>query len=256
MAKVFSNKRRTLWAATVGSNPFADVTQPTDAEINAMLKFSAVVKWDSTDLGVQESNQIDDRVLTDEGTAQRAGLAQFGGTVNLLTPKDPSDTNDTSVQVAALFATLNMREELWIVERVVSLATSDAAPGDTVTVYKVMTDAKKNQTEGESSYSYAVTLLSRGTLLPQYVVANGTTAGAITLTGYDAGPAAGSYTWGKATYEGIDITNLADFTVSDPTILSTTSNGIVKAIASGTATLIPSYPGAAVHAGLSFTVPI
>jgi len=256
MAKVFSNKRRTLWAATVASNPFADESAPTDAEINAMLKFSAVVKWDNTDLGVQESEQIDDRVLTDEGTAQRAGSAQFGGTVNLLTPKDPSDTSDQAVQAAALFATENMREELWIVERVVPLATGAATAGETITVYKVMTDAKKNQTEGQTSYSYTVTLLSRGTLLPQFVVADDTTPGAITLTGHEAAMTVGDYTWGKATYEGADITTLASYTSSDQSVIAVTSNGIVYAVGAGTADLIPSYDGAAVHAGLGITVTV
>jgi len=254
MGKVYSNKRRTLFAATTGSNPFADESAPTAAEINAMLNFSSAVKWDSTDVGVQESDQIDDRVLTDEGTAKRAGFAQFGGTVNLLTPKNPSDTSDVAVQASALFATEGMREQLWIVDRIVPLNSTPVAPGDTVSIYKVLTDAKQNVTEGENSYSYTVSLLPQGTVFPSYVVADGTTAGSITLAGHNASMTSGGYTWGRATYEGIDITNLATWSVDDPTIATIDNHGIVSAVTAGSVSLQISYPGAAVFAGLPITV--
>jgi len=255
MAKVYSNKRRTLFSATTGSNPFADEAAPSAAELNAMLNFSSAVKWDSTDVGVQESDQIDDRVLTDAGTAKRAGFAQFGGTVNLLTPKDQADTADIAVQSAALFATENMRQQLWIADRIVPLSSTPIVAGNTINLYKVLTDAKQNQTEGENSYSYTVSLLPQGTVIPGYVVGSAV-AGDIVIAGHNdsISLAGGVYTWGKATYEGNDITNLATWTSTDTTILTIDNHGIVTALTTGTASIVPSYPGAAVHAGLAITV--
>lgn len=251
MAKVYSNKRVTLWAATVGSNPFADPEAPTDDEINALLNISGAVKWDSTDLGMQESDQIDDRVLTDEGTAQRRGFLQFGGTLNMLTPKDPADTSDIAVQAAALLRT--PREDLWIVERVVYLNNSAAAVGQHVNVYKVMTDATKNQTEGDASYSYTVSLLPQGDVYPQAVTADATPV-TITTAGHDTSLTVGQSTWGRARAGLFDVTNLATWTSSAPAVATVDNHGIVTGISAGSANVTAVLPGWTVSTNIAITV--
>lgn len=251
--RVYSNKRRTIWAAPDSANPFADETAVTDDEINAMLNISSVTKWDSSDLAVQESDQIDDRVLTDSAGAQRRGFIQFGGGLNLLTPRDLANVVDAAVKAFALFRT--PRTVLWIVDRALYPNNTPALPGQRANVYRIAVDAQKNQTSGDTSYSYTVKLVPQGDVFPQQIIAD-TTPAPITVTGHSAtlSLATNAYTWGVAKLSGATVTNQAEWKSSAPDIASVDNRGLVTALKVGTAQITASYPGATDSAPVSINV--
>lgn len=243
--RVYSNKRRTVWAALEEAHPFTDEEAVTDDEINNnMLNISGVVKWDSSDLSVQESDQIDDRVLTDSAGAQRRGFTQFGGGLNLLTPRDMDNIVDAAVKAFALFRT--PRTVLWIVDRPLYLNNTPALPGQRVNVYRVAVDAQKNQTSGDTSYSYTVKLVPQGDVFPQQVIAD-TTPAKVIVTGHTASLSLATkpYTWGVAKLSGATVTNQATWKSSAPDVASVDNRGLVTALKVGTASITATYPGAA-----------
>lgn len=251
--RMYGNKMRTIWAAVAAGNPFADPTKPTDDEINAMLNISSVVKWDSTDVGVQESDKIDDRVLTDAAGAQRRGFVQFGGSLNLLTPKSLANTADLATKAFTLFKT--PRVVLWIVDRVGYANTTPSLAGQRVNVYKVAVDAKKNQTSGDTSYSYTVKLVPQGDVLPQQITAD-TTPLAVTVSGHATALKLSNlaYTWGVAKVGTTNVTTQATWTSSNPSVAVVDSRGLVTALSPGTTNITASYPGATTSAAVAITV--
>lgn len=240
--RVYGNKRRTIFAALDSGNPFADPSAATDDEINAMLNISSVIKWDSSDLGVQESKKIDDRVLTDNAGAQRRGFVQFGGGLNLLTPRDISNVVDAAVKAFNLFKT--PRTLLWIVDRVVALNNTAVTAGQRVNIYQVAVDANKNLTSGDASYSYTVRLVPQGDVYSQQVVAPAV-AVALTTTGHTANLslATTKYTWGQAFASGTNVTTQADWASDAPDIASVDNRGLVTALKVGTANITATLPG-------------
>jgi len=251
--RMYGNKMRTIWVAAAAGNPFTDPSQPTDDEINAMLNISSVVKWDSTDVGVQDSDKIDDRVLTDAAGAQRRGFVQFGGTLNLLTPKSLANVADLATKAFTLFKT--PRAVIWVVDRVGYANTTPSLPGQRINVYKVAVDAKKNQTSGDTSYSYTVKLVPQGDVLPQQITAD-TTPLAITTSGFTTALKLSNlaYTWGMAKIGTTNVTTQATWTSSNPAVATVDNRGLVTALSAGTTNIVVSYPGATSSTAIAITV--
>lgn len=251
--RVYGNKRRTIAVGLDSANPFADIEFATADELNALLNISSVVKWDSTDLAMQESDKIDDRVLTDNAGAQRRGFPQFGGSVNLLTPKDLANIVDIAVKAFNLFKT--PRTVLWIADRVGPLNSTPFVAGQRINRYKIAVDAKKNQTSGDTSYSYTIKLIPQGDVFPQEIVASSIPL-KISTSGHKTSLslATNKWTWGQAKLGESTVTTQASWKSSNPAVAVVDGRGLVTGLSAGEAKVTASVPGAADSEPITITV--
>lgn len=237
--RVLSNKHRNIYVAPVAATPFTQspfTGQLAVADFADFLDISSVIKWDGTDFGIQESDTIDDRVLTDDASAQSRGFSQFGGSINLLYPSDYTDTTDIAQQAFELFRT--PRTQFYVIERVVVGASVAEAAGQTFTVTKVISDGFSPDTEGDDSYAYTVNLVPQGDVYISDVIATGLT---IVESGHDTTLAVGAATWGKALLGTTNVTVLATYSSSAPAVATVTNNGIIVGVSAGTATITVAY---------------
>lgn len=236
-----SNKRVTL--ALGAANAVSAFYSPTLAELRAFLNASEATRWDGFDLGMQESDQTDDRSLADDAGATIRGFAQFGGGIPFFYPKK-SDTGSILRQVFNL--TKTPRTELILWERVGWVDNNVVLnAGDCINLYRVLTDGFTPDTEGDGGYAYILNMLAKGDVLTWFVVP-AATAVAPTLVGGSAtvSGVVGSAALRGLAYQGQDITARATWTSSDDTV-ATVRKGVIAFLKAGTATITPSYPGAA-----------
>ena len=246
MADVKTYPDKHVALAFVASGGIANIYAPTPAELNAGVNLSRAVAWDNLEVNPSDSSDIDDASIVDSATAVEAGFDQYGVTLPLFYPKDLTLSGDPYVIAYNTFKA--GRVAGYIVRRykpaVSTLATfSDTfAVADWVEVFKVVADFADQDTEGEDSTKYTVHFLPQGTMsgpvlvktASPVVVAPGTAS--ITVAG------AGK-TKLTATLSGYDITADVTWTSSDNT-KATVSNGVVKAVAAGTATITATYASA------------
>jgi hypothetical protein len=250
-----ANKRIQICLAPLSSFANLDNGYVTDLELqsNTVLKAAPAIRWDGLDFGMQASDQIDDRSLDDDGAAIIRGFAQFGGKMPAFFPKK-LDSSSILRQVFNLVKTQGT--ELGLIERVGWLDRRAAfAAGQTVNIYKVMTDGFMPDTEGTGRYAYLQNMIPRGSVFPWSIVANGTTPAAVAIAG--AGTLAltvGNLALRRATYQGNDITSRATWVSSDPTVAKVDNRGIIEGIKAGTANITASYPGGTASTALAVTV--
>lgn len=248
----FANQRVTVWAGpATGISNWTD--GPTLAELNALTNISGAVNWDSFDLNIQASDQNDDRTLTDAAGAKSRGLANFGGNLELVTPR-PDDTS--SIYRTAYNIFKGDRVQLAVVIRVGKSNALAGAAGDVLNAYHVLRDADDliRATTNKPSYAYKVNLLAQDDVAINAIVP-AATPGAVTLTrvGTDS-LTVGTPDFVKATYQGVNITIGAQYVSSDPTKVLVTPHGCIIPLATGTATVTASYPGGTPSTALSLTV--
>lgn len=241
--RVIANKHRNIYLATEASAPFAQ--SPFEGSVIVgdfadFLDISSVVKWDGSDLGVQDSDDVDDRVLTDSATATIRSSTQFGGNLSLVMPDDFNDTTDIAQQAWELLRTKNTK--LWVIERLVTPVSTAPAAGQDVNVYLVIRDSKAYEKPDDASWGYTIGLLPQGRAYIKRVIAPDTPV-ALTQTGFDTTMTVGQVSWGQVFASGNNITTLATYSVNDPTLGTVTNNGIVHALAAGALTVTAAYPG-------------
>jgi hypothetical protein len=221
----------------------ASIFAPTAAELNAGVNISRAIAWDGLELNPEDSSDIDDAAITDSATAVEAGFDQYGVTLPLFYPKDLTLSTDPYVIAYNIFKP--GRVAGYIVRRFKPAVTTTTtysdvyAATDWVEIFKVIADFAEQDTEGEDSTKYTVHFLPQGTMsgpvlvkaAAPVVVSPGTAS--ITVAG------AGK-TKLTATLSGFDITSDVTWTSSDNT-KATVQNGVVKAVAAGTATITGTY---------------
>lgn len=239
--KVQSNGNVTVW--WVPAAGIADYRSPTAAEINDNgIDLTDAIAWENFDLGATESNDIDDRSLRDLGNAVTRGFAQFGATLSFFRSLNPDDP--TSDYTIAFETFRNPRVHGYLITRVLQVAPNthvDAAPGEWISVYKVVGDYLANDTEGEDSYKFTVGFLPQGQIKVNTQVKNTTPVAVApaTLT-----VAVGEYVLATATLGGKSITQGARWVSASPNIATVTPNGVIQGIASGTAVITADHPAA------------
>lgn len=245
-----ANKRITT--AFGPANGVADMTKPALAELQAFQPSSEAIRFDGFDFGGSESDEVDDRSLADDAGAVLRGFAQFGGAIPFFMPK-LTDTGSILRRVWNVIK--NTRTELLFWERVGFKDISQPlAAGDNVNISRIMTDSYNPDTEGDGGYAMIVNMLPKGDFLPWFVVPAATPA-AITLVGAaTASLVVGAVTLRGAKYQGNDITARATWTSSNSNVATVDAHGVIVAVAAGTATITPSYPGAATNSGIAVTV--
>lgn len=242
-----SNRRVQLWVAPASAISSYDFV--TDEELAAMLMLAPAIRWDGLDLGMQPSEQIDDRSLDDDATATIRGFMQFGGGLPIFFPR-PVDQSSILRQAYNLFKVRGT--ELVVVERI---GWSDrrvpGTAGDNVNIYKLMTDGYTPDTEGTGGYAYLLNMLPRGEVSPWSVVA-ATPAAQITLAGGAFSGEVGDLALRRASYIGNDITSRATWVSSDQDV-AVVNDGIIELVGAGTASVTATYPGGTTSAPLAIT---
>lgn len=247
-----ANQHVTVWAGPdTGISNW--LNGPTLAECTALTNISGAVNWDSFSLNLQASDQNDDRTLTDAAGAKERGLTNFGGDIELVQPV-PGDT--TSIYAIAYNIFKGDRTKLAVVVRVGPLNSTAPAAGDVVNAYHVLRDADDlvRATTSKPSYAYKVNLLAQDDVAVNAIIPAATPAAATLTRAGSSNLTVGTPDFLKATYQGRNITVGATYTVSDPTKVLVTPHGCIIPLATGTATVIASYPGGAASTPLSLTV--
>jgi len=241
--KVTSNGNVQYWVIAEASltNPDA----PSATEINTSgLNISDAISWDtSTFPGATASNDIDDRSIMDKGNATSRGFAQFSGDISLFRPYNVKDVTSTYGKAFQFFKT--PRFPLYVIARALQGTTGtsgNVAAGDWVDVYKFMAASFVDDTEGEDSVKYSVSLMPQGTVYVNTQVKNAT---AVSLTAVGTGTlAVGAKRVIRATLGGKRATQAVRWSSSNDAVATVSQNGVVTGVSAGTADITATHPAA------------
>lgn len=250
--KVTPNDRVTVTLVPVVA--IADYEAPTAAELNggSAVNASPAIAWDGSTLPVaSESDDIDDRSIVDKGNATSRGSAQYEGNLNLFHPRDKTDmTNPASVVYDFL---RKPGVHVYAIVRVLQKDPTEAyAAGEWISVYRFLTDGWEDDIEGDDSYKYSVSMLTQGEVVAYTQVKNSSSI-TVTNTGTDT-LSTGDVTALRATMGGHRATQAVEWKSSNPTVAVVSPNGVVKALANGTANITAEHPAASTSTALEITV--
>lgn len=235
----------------VPSNGFANYKAPTAAEINAGLDISDAVSWNDKDFGAQASNTVNDPAITATGNVQTRGAAQYGGSFSFYYPRVFGDnTNKYSLVFDALrlpgtagFIVVRVDgRQLTTTAGTTANPGTLAATGDLVNVFAVETAGYAEAITGEEAFRYTVSFLPKGRLYLNAVVRASATAVAPAVTGPTTLTIASKYAQLEATLVSRKYTRGVIWTTTTPTLASISPNGIVTALAAGSASFLATDP--------------
>lgn len=232
----------------------ADLTDPefpSATELNADgLDLSAAISWQDYALGSTGSDDIDDRALTDLGSAVSRGSANYDAVLDFFRDKNNQATDSVYVDAFNAFRTAGVTG--YLVTRVNDKPATDAfAAGDIVSVFKVMVSFTADMTSGDQSTKFQVNFLSQGTLYTHTTVA--TASAVLGLPASDT-LAVGDRLVLNPTLDGRSIRSRATYTSSAPAVATVSNHGVVVAVSTGSATITADYGAASAPDTLALTV--
>lgn len=237
-----ANGNVTVWAVPVAG--VVNYLSPTATEINAGVNITNAIAWENTTFPTaSESNDIDDRSLLDAGNATSRGFAQWEVALTMFRPKNPLDTTSDYGKAWQLFKT--PRVEYYIITRVAQMTTGtlqNAAAGEWVSVYRIMTDAVADDTEGEDSYKFSFNGLAQGEVAVYTMVKSATPVVVTALAGSTG--AVGDHLPFRAALDGDYATQNVEWSSDDPAVATVSPNGVVTGIDAGTADISATHPAA------------
>lgn len=222
----------------------ADYRAPEASELNnsPALNVSAAIAWDGSTLpAATESDDVDDRAITDRGNATSRGSAQYEGTLNFFHPRDKTDMTNLASQAYDFLRKPGVPVYA-IVRLLQSKAEEDFEAGEWISVYRFLTDSWEDDIEGDDSYKYAVGMLTQGEVMPYTQVKNSSPI-TITNTG-PVGLVVGDHAVLRAEMGGHRATQTVNWESDDPVVASVSPNGVVTANSSGTAEITATHPAA------------
>jgi hypothetical protein len=252
--KIVSNGNIDVWII-----PQLDLAYPEGPSFEDLIasgvRITPDVAWDgSTYPQASESNSVDDRSWEDEGNATTMGNQTFEAVLNLFRPVDGDNTSSKATTFELL---RHSRLPVYIVTRTLQRETgryTAPAAGQWVSVFKALSDAIIDDTEGEDSVKYAVNFLQQGwmkvyTQLSNAVAGhNGPGTGTLQVgpnTNTDGSGetiAVGAALNVFARLQGHLANRVVEWASSDPLVAEVTSNGVVIGKAAGTATISATHP--------------
>jgi len=229
-----SGNIRVWWALP---NAFSDYQNPTATEINASLDISDSISWNDFDFNLEPSNQLEDPAITSIGKIVDRGYTNWGGSISFYYPNSFDDsTSDYSLTYDALDAP---RTAGYLVIRIDGEESSDqAANGDLVHCFKVVTDGYAESITGEEAFRYTVTFLPQG----DYVVRTVVGGGNVDLTPATLSMSVGDVEVTSSTWGGRVYTNGLEYSSSDNSKATVSNAGVITAVAVGTATITATSP--------------
>lgn len=241
MAKITSNEYVKVAWVLDASMTTAQAAVPPAATLNAALDLSPAIAWQDFALGATDSDDVEDRGITDPGNAVSRGFSNFEGTLTFFRDANPSDS--TSDYVKAFNAFKTPRTYGYLVIRVADQKWSTPwAAGDRVSVYRFIADIVTDDAEGDDSVKFTVKFLPQGLLYPAArVAAAGVISGVATTNSRTV--AAGPFVLSPI-LAGKSVRATATFTSSDTTKARVTGNGVVIPVAAGTVNITVNHPAA------------
>lgn len=241
---------------------FANEYWPTVTELNAGQELEQVVDFENFEAPVQASDDVERNPIGAKATVTRRGAPNYGATYGFDYPGYKADTANAAALVYAALGAINNTVNVpgylaWSIDGEIGelnqppidLSWED---GDYVNIIKVTTDAWEDEITGEEDFTYSRTFLKRG-LVNTYTVAS--TATPVLAATIDSGSLAiGDLGFLTATVNGREFTRGATWTSSDPTVATVSRNGIVTAVAAGSATITASLKGSNVTDTVAVTV--
>lgn len=237
-----SGSIRAWW---VPLNGLASWQAPTAAEIAAALDISDAISWNDKDFGVQASNTSSDPAITAKGNVANRGAAQYGGSFSLYYPREHGDNSNLyslvwdQLRLPGTAGYIIVRVdglELGTPTGTAAQPGTNIAAGDLVNVFRVETAGYAEQITGEEAFRYTVSFLPKGQVKTVAVVRASATAVAPVVTG--AGTASvGDFVKLEATLLSRKYTRGLRWASSNQTAATVSANGVVTAIAAGTANI-------------------
>lgn len=245
MAKITSNEYvKIAWVLDANMTP-AQAAAPTETILNAgtTVQLSPAIAWQDYAMGATDSDDVEDRGITDPGNAVTRGFANFEGTLSFFRDANQADTSSDFKKAFDTFRT--PRTYGYMVVRVAEKKWDQAwAKGDRVSVFRFVADIITDDATGDDSVKFTVQFLPQGLLYP-YTVVRGSTPDPITgiTTTKSQTVAAGPYRL-VPLLSGKDISAVATYSSSDTTKARTTANGVVVPVAAGSATISVNHAAA------------
>lgn len=254
MAKITSNEYvKVAWVldanmpAGTASAPSVDtLTAPTT------LQLSPAIAWADFALGATDSDDVDDRGITDPGNAVTRGFANFEATLSFF--RDANSNDLTSDYVKAWNAFKVPRTYGYLILRVADKKWNEPwAAGDRVSVFRFVADVITDDTQGDDSVKFTVNFLPQGQLYTYTTVA-ANPKDTLSVTADPSGPTL-QVTVLDPKLSGTDVRAKSTYVSSDSTIAKVSANGVVTNLRSGTATITVTHPAASAPLAVPVTVP-
>lgn len=245
MAKITANEYvKVAWILDANMTT-AQAAAPTETILNAgtTVQLSPAIAWQDFALGATDSDDVEDRGITDPGNAVTRGFSNFEGTLSFFRDANPGDTSSDFVKAFATFRT--PRTYGYLVIRVAEKKWDQPwAKGDRVSVFRFIADIITDDTEGDDSVKFTVTFLPQGLMFP-YTMVRGATPDPITniAATMTRTVAAGPYLL-TPLITSKDVRARATFTSSNTSVARVTTNGVVIPVSAGTANITVNHPAA------------
>lgn len=237
MSKVTSNKN--VKVAWILASSLTNPDHPSATELNtAGLDISSAIAFDSYSIGADSSDDVNDRALTDLGSAITRGFANYAASISLFADGDQTDTSSLYNQAKAAFKVGLVNG--YLVTRVGPAASTAWAANDKVSVYKFQNGVPAIDGSGDT-VKLVTDFLPQGVLYVNTLVASASPVVSLPAT---VTLAVGAVRANTATINSIDVTHSCTYTSSDPTKVTVSSLGVMTAVATGSATITVSHPSA------------
>lgn len=254
MAKITSNEyTKVAWVLDTALTT-AQAAAPSVTVLNGAgtIDLSPAVAWQDWSLGASDSDDVDDRGITDAGNAVTRGFSNFEGTLSFFRDANPNDTSSDFVKAFQTFRT--PRTYGYLVLRVAEKHWSEPfAAGDRISVFRFIADSVVDDVEGDDSVKFTVNFLPQG-VMHTYTVVQAATPAALTGVATTDAMAVGEKDVLAPTLSGQDVRAASKYTSSDSTKVTVSANGVKTGIAAGTATITVSHPGASAPVTQTVTV--
>lgn len=253
MAKITSNEYVKVAWILDANMPAGEAAAPSAATLNAAttLQLSPAIAWQDFALGATDSDDVEDRGITDPGNAVTRGFSNFEATLSFFRDANPNDL--TSDYVKAWNAFKVPRTYGYLVLRVAEKKWNEPwAAGDRVSVFRFVADIIVDDTEGDDSVKFTVNFLPQGQMFTYTVLADTPKATLTVPATLSVAPAEAKLL--TVTLSGTDQRAKSTYVSDDTTIAYVSQNGVVVGRSAGAATITVQHPGASAPATVAVTV--
>lgn len=253
MAKITSNEYVKVAWVLDANMPAGTAAAPSVDTLNAptTLQLSPAIAWQDFALGATDSDDVEDRGITDPGNAVTRGFSNHEAVLSFF--RDANANDLTSDYVKAWNAFKVPRTHGYLILRVAEKHWSEPwAAGDRVSVFRFVADIITDDTEGDDSVKFTVNFLPQG-VMHTYTQLSATPKSDLTVDA-TASLATGAAKLLEVTLDGGDVRAKSKYVSSDASIVYVSPNGVIQARGTGSADITVTNPGALAPKTVAVTV--